>query len=327
MGGSATSHKALGEYSTATDAIASHTLTEQSRTCLPNSPNPTHSRASSTCRNNSSLSLSALSTIFLDASHYVLTNYILHKLVFRRNCALSRTKRRSTPPSLAASVPTLGCPAWMTRSAEPRNDLASTRPSPNQRGHRDLIDVLDRRHLHDALIPAETEVRWARTGLPTQRSPSSMLQLQLVCLYELQRLLTTATNTPCVAAAAAKINAQLQARKGIQHVDVPPIQSSDAPPSRPAAISKDSSDDGPAINGEMYVADGDYIQDIEVNDLRNRYLLTKGSTQKMVNKLFDYPLILPERPFGFFAFETRTSRLLGLIARTPFVAPADLRLI
>ena len=33
----------------------------------------------------------------------------------------------------------------------------------------------------------------------------------------------------------------------------------------------------------MYIADGDYIRDIEVNDLRNRYMLTKGSTQKMVN--------------------------------------------
>lgn len=33
----------------------------------------------------------------------------------------------------------------------------------------------------------------------------------------------------------------------------------------------------------MYIADGDYIKDIEVNDLRNRYLLTKSSTQKMVN--------------------------------------------
>jgi len=32
----------------------------------------------------------------------------------------------------------------------------------------------------------------------------------------------------------------------------------------------------------MYIADGDYIKDIEVNDLRNRYTLTKGSTQKMV---------------------------------------------
>lgn len=30
---------------------------------------------------------------------------------------------------------------------------------------------------------------------------------------------------PGIAAAAAKINAQLQAKKGIQHVDVPPIRS------------------------------------------------------------------------------------------------------
>jgi hypothetical protein len=37
------------------------------------------------------------------------------------------------------------------------------------------------------------------------------------------------------------------------------------------------------VNGDMYIADGDYIRDIEVNDLRNRYTLTKGSTQQMVN--------------------------------------------
>ena len=42
----------------------------------------------------------------------------------------------------------------------------------------------------------------------------------------------------------------------------------------------------------MYIADGDYIKDIEVNDLRNRYTLTKGSTQKMVNTLVT-PLIFP----------------------------------
>ena len=39
----------------------------------------------------------------------------------------------------------------------------------------------------------------------------------------------------------------------------------------------------------MYIADGDYIRDIEVNDLRNRYTLTKGSTQKMVNT----PCVIP----------------------------------
>lgn len=45
----------------------------------------------------------------------------------------------------------------------------------------------------------------------------------------------------------------------------------------------------------MYVADGDYIKDIEVNDLRNRYLLTKGATQKMVITL-DAPLIFSDSP-------------------------------
>ncbi|KAK4238911.1 putative kh domain-protein [Achaetomium macrosporum] len=81
------------------------------------------------------------------------------------------------------------------------------------------------------------------------------------------------------AAAAARINAELQARKGIQHVDVPPVRSSSMSSSNAA------SGPGPStINGEMYISDGDYIKDIEVNDLRNRYLLTKGSTQKMIKE-------------------------------------------
>ena len=46
------------------------------------------------------------------------------------------------------------------------------------------------------------------------------------------------------------------------------------------------------INGDMYIADGDYIKDIEVNDLRNRYTLTKGSTQKMVNTFVMFTDIL-----------------------------------
>ncbi|MCJ1355595.1 MAG: hypothetical protein MMC33_005587 [Icmadophila ericetorum] len=86
------------------------------------------------------------------------------------------------------------------------------------------------------------------------------------------------------AAAAAKINAQIQAKKGIQHVDVPPIRSLASPTgkaSSPGASGSSTSN----INGDMYIADGDYIKDIEVNDLRNRYTLTKGSTQKMVNTL------------------------------------------
>jgi len=91
-----------------------------------------------------------------------------------------------------------------------------------------------------------------------------------------------------VAAAAARINAQLQARKGIQHVDVPPIQKPDnqsptPPVSATASAPPSSAGAHRKIDGEMYVSDGDYIKDIEVNDLRNRYTLTKGATQKMVN--------------------------------------------
>ncbi|KAJ5304824.1 uncharacterized protein N7443_004484 [Penicillium atrosanguineum] len=82
------------------------------------------------------------------------------------------------------------------------------------------------------------------------------------------------------AAAAAKINAQLQAKKGIQHIDVPPIMSSASPGMPSDSPSNQNGSDKP--NHEVYVADGDYIKDIEINDLRNRYTLTKGSTQKMI---------------------------------------------
>merc|ERR1712230_322500 len=86
------------------------------------------------------------------------------------------------------------------------------------------------------------------------------------------------------AAAAAKINAELQARKGIQHVDVPPIRSSSTPTPAPKPTTPSSGQSTSKVNGEMYIADGDYIRDIEVNDLRNRYTLTKGSTQKMIKE-------------------------------------------
>jgi hypothetical protein len=84
------------------------------------------------------------------------------------------------------------------------------------------------------------------------------------------------------AAAAAKINADLQARKGIQHVDVPPIRSTSSPAATPPAPKVSSGQSTSNLDGDIYIADGDYIKDIEVNDLRNRYTLTKGSTQKMV---------------------------------------------
>ena len=40
--------------------------------------------------------------------------------------------------------------------------------------------------------------------------------------------------------------------------------------------------------------DGDYIHDIDINDVRNRYLLTKGSTQTQVCIAVSYVMLKPE---------------------------------
>ncbi|KAI7319527.1 hypothetical protein KC315_g9711 [Hortaea werneckii] len=86
------------------------------------------------------------------------------------------------------------------------------------------------------------------------------------------------------AAAAAKINASISAKKGIQHVDVPPIRTTQSPATAPGAAKSPSqpANNGGGVNDDIYQQDGDYIRDIEINDLRNRYTLTKGSTQKMI---------------------------------------------
>lgn len=114
------------------------------------------------------------------------------------------------------------------------------------------------------------------------------LQLQVCPRKKLTGSCWVRELTEVPAAAAAKINAQIQAKKGIQHVEVPPIKSasSESPGPKTAASSNAGN-----FNGEIYIADGDYIKDIEVNDLRNRYLLTKGSYQKMVNTLGQFLLI------------------------------------
>ncbi|KAK6339096.1 hypothetical protein TWF696_009883 [Orbilia brochopaga] len=81
------------------------------------------------------------------------------------------------------------------------------------------------------------------------------------------------------AAAAARINAQLQAKRG--------ITSDTSSTNRPAPQSPVGSKPGAlaaGMNTEIHIQDGDYIKDIEVNDLRNRYTLTKGSTQKMIKE-------------------------------------------
>jgi len=87
------------------------------------------------------------------------------------------------------------------------------------------------------------------------------------------------------AAAAAKINAQLQAKKVFLQNEAAEIRSTQSPPNGKSASPRPNAGNiASTVNGEMYIADGDYIRDIEVNDLRNRYTLTKGSTQKMIKE-------------------------------------------
>ncbi|CAG8891077.1 unnamed protein product [Penicillium egyptiacum] len=117
--------------------------------------------------------------------------------------------------------------------------------------------------------PSNRHSESARTRSPLSRSPGADTPAKP----------SAVDPAAAAAAAAAKINAQLQAKKGIQHVDVPPIRPAD----NATENSQSPSAEGAAkLNPEIYVADGDYIKDIEINHLRNRYTLTSGSTQKRI---------------------------------------------
>lgn len=176
---------------------------------------------------------------------------------------------------------------WMILRDGLQSARASTRRNLSQSGSRDSIGVRVHPQLSsmrdDAaevrfheLLRAQSQRRRREIRL---RLPPQQVKFPLEKIPELRTRLTFS-----LAAAAAKINASIQAKKGIQHVDVPPIQSTLSPSGGRSASPKASSGNSAAlVNGEMYIADGDYIRDIEVNDLRNRYTLTKGSTQKMVN--------------------------------------------
>ncbi|OXV11992.1 hypothetical protein Egran_00245 [Elaphomyces granulatus] len=144
-----------------------------------------------------------------------------------------------------------------------------------KRSRFDQTELEPRRHSRfdrRSRSPSSRQSESTRTRSPLSREPRSP---------GIDGLKKSSTHDPTVAAAAAaaKINAQLQAKKGIQQVDVPPIRSTASPApksSSPGAQSTGKLEDG------IYIADGDYIKDIEVNDLRNRYTLTKGSTQRMI---------------------------------------------
>jgi hypothetical protein len=130
-----------------------------------------------------------------------------------------------------------------------------------------------------------------RSRSPAERTPDSTHRVRSPAGHGKSPAASDAA--AAAAAAAAKINAQLQAKRAQQHVDVPPIRST-------STSGGAQSPAGGSSGKGIYQEDGDFIKDIEVNNLHNRYMLTKGSTQKMVNILIcdeiaDTPVAFPFR--------------------------------
>ncbi|CAG8495007.1 13170_t:CDS:10 [Funneliformis caledonium] len=101
-------------------------------------------------------------------------------------------------------------------------------------------------------------------------------------------LMTTTSNSQisetfdpnlAAAAAAAKINAMLAAKKGIQV----PAKSSVMSASK-AEAADSGFEDYRQLKQPIKETDMDFIIDITINDCKNRYLLTKGLTQQMIQK-------------------------------------------
>jgi hypothetical protein len=62
----------------------------------------------------------------------------------------------------------------------------------------------------------------------------------------------------------------------------PPSSNPSAPAPPPPSIGVVVKKDERGPLGDVYQQDGDWMKDIEINNLRNRYLLTKGATQQQV---------------------------------------------
>jgi hypothetical protein len=126
--------------------------------------------------------------------------------------------------------------------------------------------------------PRRTTSRFdRRSRSPAERTPDSSTRVRSP-IGQGRSPAAASDAAAAAAAAAAKINAQLQAKRATQVVDVPPIRST-------STSGGAQSPAGGSSGKGIYQEDGDFIKDIEVNNLHNRYMLTKGSTQKMVNIL------------------------------------------
>lgn len=189
---------------------------------------------------------------------------------------------------------------------EGSSDHALTKRNQNRAKHPDLTGVLV--HLHrDSPIRGAVGVPWAKI-LVVQLPPTNVLlrwtrpQLRVSiasllltdsadilpsrrCSKDQCRASSQKGHTACRCAANSICEQRCSTSK--PSIDHHAQTTSPLPKSSSPSAGQSTSN----LNGEIYIADGDYIKDIEVNDLRNRYTLTKGSTQKMVNTLVTYQLV------------------------------------
>ena len=132
--------------------------------------------------------------------------------------------------------------------------------------------------------------KWDQTGEPSEEGPSKVSKTEdgktaseaaaaAVRWFRTKGSRTTLTSAVLKAAIAAKIAAQFSNK------DTPPPPPSSAPAPPPPDLSgRLDSNRGLNVTDERKrdPHDAEFTYDIEINDVRNRYMLTKGSTQQEV---------------------------------------------
>ena len=204
------------------------------------------------------------------------------------------------------------------------NDHASIRPS-RTRAARDSI-VARARPRTETRSPASAvavPLSQAPTALPlppTRKIPLLPLQLPPQRSMPKSRLARAFSTLMCLQSALYVFTcASLSVCK---HA----LTCHDKTQSPSAAASQSPGAAAGGLNADIYTQDGDFIRDIEVNDLRNRYTLTKGSTQKMViphhcDSLMPQFVPLPPLQGCLFLFCDEYTQLLTSSAQQPLGTP------
>lgn len=147
-----------------------------------------------------------------------------------------------------------------SNNSDTRTLRDSTREKENSRRHRHDREEKSSKNRRRSASPCPAETASSKKDITSSNTP----------LSDEKRPKNPAA---IAAAAAARINAMYSNKASIPTPPEPPKHSTTAPPAPSVPTIRD-----------VYNQEGDYVKDIEVNDLRNRYILTKGATQKMIKE-------------------------------------------